>query len=356
MGFFLAGQDTKLILTRWIPPPITPRKPSEALVIWIAWAQPRELPPISGTSGSPTEAIAEVARKIRSALGHSSIKDVRIFENVSWEDLDLALKGEDPHPDIVHFIGHGRINGEKSQVAFCKTATQLELAKAALSGSGRNPDLAEEAAWLNAVDLRALFQERPPWLFFLQACNTARASSNVEAFRSAAQQIARTGVPSVVAMQYEIATEDAKKFVMAFYRTLGEGLSIDDAVKAGRTALGGIPPAWGHRRFATPVVYLRNTDLFLVEARPKPENSDDTGARDRQDCPYPNCEKRVSSQRKYCTCEKRRTLKLCPSCKSVNEATATECTYIDCNYVFEPRLTVLQSPDEAPAASILKTA
>jgi hypothetical protein len=254
---------------------------------------------------------------------------------------------EGGRPDIVHFMGHGQVTDKGGEVALCKTKEQLDADRGVATLEGRSQSV-READWQDGTQLKALFRDQPPWLFFLHACETA-STTNVEALRSVAQQIALANVPCVIAMQYEIATEDAELFSEHFYNALAQGLPIDDAVRAGRTRLGKRDPAWGHRRFATPVVFLRTNNLSLVESRPAAAAmSAVPAASGKEDCPYPDCEWKVSSAQQLCSCQKRRDLKRCENveCRRVNSDDAPQCVYCKC--LFSP-----QSADTIRAEAVV---
>jgi hypothetical protein len=176
-----------------------------------------------------------------------------------------GLKGliETRRPQIVHFIGHGRIKEGVSEIALMKTPEELAMAKADIVKKGLRGE-PDEANWVTSDSMRALFKDAPPRIVFLQACNSDKAPSSREVFKSTAEQVLRAKVPFVVAMQYEISNEDATDFAKTFYKNLSDGLSIDEAVKVGRNELGKKEPSWGHPRFGTPVVYLQSEDSIIV--------------------------------------------------------------------------------------------
>jgi hypothetical protein len=336
-GFFVAGEETRLILTRIVPPTLQTVVPDTPVVLWIAWAQPGELGELLN--------IEDLAAQIESKLGRNMPVQTRLFPNISWDDFkeEFNKPGSRP-PDIIHFVGHGQFVQGKSQVAFKRTSAQMNLARAkAVSNTNVG-----EAHWLDVGDLSAELKDRAPWLFFLHTCNTGRAGANVEAFRSAAQQLAQADVPFVIAMQYEIANDDARCFAEEFYDKLGAGQSIDDAVKAGRTRLGTQSPAWGHRRFATPVVYLRSAAQVLVPL-PRAASAAQFPESTQKPCPYPNCARQVDTELKRCTCERRKPLRYCAR-GHPNEESALECRYRDCPERFDGPATPAR-PGSTPAAS-----
>ena len=103
-------------------------------------------------------------------------------------------------------------------------------------------------------------------LAFLQACHGAALGRDVRF--STALEIVKTGVPAVVAMQYQIEAEGADKFALAFYKELMGRGTIADAVSKGRQAIAEREgSAWSHRDFGTPVVYIHG-DTVVVGAPP----------------------------------------------------------------------------------------
>ena len=85
----------------------------------------------------------------------------------------------------------------------------------------------------------------------LHACKGAASTSN-ETFNSCARELVYADVPVVVAMQYNISNQDAALFAKTFYEALGKGRDIDEAVKAGRLALGNAFPVWAHPAIRNP--------------------------------------------------------------------------------------------------------
>ena len=87
-----------------------------------------------------------------------------------------------------------------------------------------------------------------------------------------AAALLRAGVPVVVAMQFAISVEAAKKFSYGFYDALARVKSIDEAVTEGRAALHADPGKSGFDDFGLPVIYSRlpeAANLRLVEIKSK---------------------------------------------------------------------------------------
>jgi hypothetical protein len=268
-------------------------------------AQPREL------NFELTQGFDKLQEHLRNLLGLPPDRLEPMYKP-SWDILAERLADNDkPVPDIIHFIGHGRFFNGESQLALHRSKQDMDAER------GDSPQLnPAEADWRNVQDLRGQLAKRAPWLFFLQTCSSGRPDPGFGAFRSAAQQIAQAEVPFVVAMQYEIAAEDARKFADAFYRALGADASVDEAVMQGREALGKLSPAYGHPRFATPVIYLRSERRFLL----RPPNLAPTSRMDAtsgslwpQPCPASNCSppRLLYDKRKWCRCDKKIPLVYC---------------------------------------------
>jgi hypothetical protein len=144
--------------------------------------------------------------------------------------------------DVFHFSGHGEfadaVTGSDAALVFSDDRNQ------ALPVSG-----AQVAAMLRGKGVR---------LVVLGACLTGRRDGR-NVWTGVAAQMLRAGIPAVVAMQFTIDDSLAAAFCGTFYRALVAGLTVDEAVGLGRTAIraaslehGGDPRDWG-----VPVLYVR---------------------------------------------------------------------------------------------------
>lgn len=334
-GFFLGERAT---LIRAVSPLLN-IGPSASLNVLVAWAQPAELDPLLGAP--------ELAASIKEKLDGGIDAQVESLPNVTWPSLSDRLRQQSP--DILHIIAHGRLTESGGELAFLRTPEQMaaERGAQALAGLGRAEDVGQ-ANWVAVSDLAARLQARPPRLVFLHACNSGRARTGVEAFRGAAEKIARAGVPFIVAMQYEIANEDADIFAREFYRTIASPeASVDDAVRAGRLRLGNEMPAWSHRRFATPVVYLHNEIRQLVAPRGLPGAPAPSPPENEQTCPFDGCNRRIKAESKFCACSDRHRFAYCVS-GHANRPGDEECWRFGCEeVVLQPR-TAAAAPTRSP--------
>lgn len=161
----------------------------------------------------------------------------------TWRDLKAALGANDYH--IFHFIGHGGFD-EK-----CGTGKLL------LEGDQGGHYL------LDAEDLaRIVTDQQSIRLVVLNSCEGARASQT-SLFSSTGAILARSGVPGVVSMQYEISDKAALEFSRAFYDSVALGMPVELAVSEARSSIEMTMKdtvEWG-----TPVLHLRAGDGLLFE-------------------------------------------------------------------------------------------
>jgi hypothetical protein len=95
-------------------------------------------------------------------------------------------------------------------------------------------------------------------MVFLGGCETGRRDG-VNSWSGVAPALMRVGIPAAVAMQYAVFDDAAIAFARRFYVALSAGLSLDEAVIAGRLAVlnRGCKDdvEWG-----VPVLYMRSGD------------------------------------------------------------------------------------------------
>ena len=255
-GFFFAGERTELILTRFVPPSIHPSEPkSEPLSILVAFYTP------SDQSGISQEEQQSLLSQLRTVSAKASVESIA---NASWRTLKSRLETLKPH--ILHFVGYGAYDEKRRNGCV------------ALVGSPDDPDnryydAAETRPALpfTSQDLLNLIKYEPkPRLVFLHGCRTAVNNSidafdSQEALKNFARELVFARIPAVVAMQFAMTHTELAAFATATYTELAKGRSIEDAVKAGRMALGGLfLPNWTHPRFGTPLVYLQTSDPLVL--------------------------------------------------------------------------------------------
>lgn len=175
------------------------------------------------------------------------------------EDKRRGVDENWARPDIIHFIGHGRMS-------FNEHGPYGELAFVNQNG---------EAEWISAQPFAQAVRRADPKLVFLQACESARASSRAN-MSGVAQQLEMMEIPAIVAMQAKVRNGAADAFATAFYKELCKQVPIDIAVHAGRDAIlratqgnFGLSNAQAFA-FGIPIMSLK-TYQNLISPAPKPE-------------------------------------------------------------------------------------
>jgi hypothetical protein len=152
---------------------------------------------------------------------------------------------------VFHFIGHGNfdVNKKEGYLLFEEP-----------DGAGGDP--------IYANFLRPLLTD--PWgpqLVVLNSCSGAQGLSG-DMFSSTAALLSLGRVPAVVAMQFPFTDRAAIAFSKSFYRWLGQGAKVQDAIRRSRRNLTRLGPEW-----ITPVLYLRSPEGRLVSRLPEQDGA-----------------------------------------------------------------------------------
>jgi hypothetical protein len=153
----------------------------------------------------------------------------------SVEEVQAALL---QGADIFHFAGHG---------GFDQGAGFIVLP----DEPGTRADI------LPADKLALLLRQAGVRVAMLGACESGRREGE-SPWAGVAPALVGRDVPAVVAMQYKVLDSSAIKFARAFYTAIAAGLSIDEAVSAGRLAVydpDDLAASWG-----IPALYMRAPD------------------------------------------------------------------------------------------------
>ncbi|MFI8993256.1 CHAT domain-containing protein [Streptomyces sp. NPDC053542] len=278
-GFFLAGEQTELVLSRYVhnEDVALPEADSGPLRILVVLSRPNS----PGLAQVRADTLIRAVEELRS-VGTT----VDVLDSPTRDQLRNDLLQHPTH--ILHFIGHGRggAHGRGSGLALKKDERELRTARAlAEARRARGEDLAEqvdEADWADSVSICNLLRaglDGPPGpsgasprgrLIFLHACEGDSpdvTEDSLRGFSSIARDLAhRERVAAVVAMQYVISIDDAERFAVHFYSWLRAGYLLDEAVSRARCELGTTPgfgrESWDHRCFGTPVIYVREASAF----------------------------------------------------------------------------------------------
>ena len=234
--------EPKLVFSRrrslWIPIRKIQLDRNEKLRIALVVSAP------TGLGKVVYEPVQDALRKLVE-VNTSRIELLPMEEAASSEAIDRLVSRK---PHIFHFIGHGRLKDEGDR----------KVGEIALV------DDIDEAMWVDASFFSSLFNENPPNVLMLQACEGGMESAS-KAFVGVASRCHQQNIPVVVAMQYEISNITATKFALRFYRKLSEGEPVDIAAQEGRKGIALGPTQYRKRDFATPIIFMRVKDGYLFE-------------------------------------------------------------------------------------------
>lgn len=178
------------------------------------------------------------------ALQAYGLVELTWLDGQTAADLQRIMRRGPWH--VLHFIGHGGFDAQRDEgVVFL--ADEQGHAK---------PLYATQLARLLALQRHSLR------LVLLNTCDGARGGGR-DLFSSTAATLVSSGIPAVLAMQYEITDEAAVDFARSFYEALADNLPIDSAVADARNALNlhnSYSLEWG-----TPVLYMRTSDGALFD-------------------------------------------------------------------------------------------
>ena len=309
-GFFLAGQDTQLRLTRFIPNSdswtnVEDNRDDDRLRILVVVSNPR-IPGMTELDGGE---IVDVLLGLDASRFHTNQ-----VTRPTRAQLRDEIERLEPH--VIHYIGHGRPN----ELALQKDAATIDEEQEDYEDRiqrGERPPPPSEAEWVDAFTACGLLpagldRNAPARLVFLHACEGATPDitrASLEGFAGLARQLASgPGVNGVVAMQYTISVSDAEVFAQAFYRYVCDGLPIDEAVTAARKDFAETPisgrQSWDDRSFGTPVTYLRRDDPIVVRHRRAQPDDGSAGQPVKEACPNPDCTGLVIRTANPPTCRK----------------------------------------------------
>jgi len=191
-----------------------------------------------------------------------------VVRDATWDDLSKALLGAGS-AYIFHFAGHGTVGTQRD-----------DFNRGVPKESGFILLLADHATKqrdrVSAEDLARHLQGAGVRLAVLGACHSGARSATYP-WDGVASALAASGIPAILAMQYEVVNVQAKAFSRAFYAGLGLGLSLDEAVWSGRVAMleststeldAIVNVEWG-----VPVLYSRLPDGALFPERIKQSGS-----------------------------------------------------------------------------------
>jgi tetratricopeptide (TPR) repeat protein len=169
--------------------------------------------------------------------------------NNTWKKLMDALLPNRTH--ILHFIGHGTFDEKNDEGVLI---------------------MADEEGKTELVDserLRVLVQGRSRLaLIVLNSC-LGTQGGDAQPFSSVAAGLVKSGIPAVIAMQFEISDEAAREISETFYTSLSLNMPVDAALTEARRRI--FLSNRNSLEWATPILYMQVPDGQLFEfkgARP----------------------------------------------------------------------------------------
>jgi hypothetical protein len=220
--------------------PLPPGKtdPDSAVRVLVAMASPTDLPSLDLDA---EQAALETLLK-RPGFEMRLLRPARAIDLVSG-----AFRAH-----IFHFAGHGDF-----------AVDPISPVPGAISGAGQLMLEGDDrrSASMTGAELGLALASRRTKVAFLGACLSA-SRDDLNQWNGIAEALLKAGLRAVVGMQFTIKDDSAIAFVREFYDRLLSGATIDEAVQGGRLTL-----AVGKRDlrgFATPVLYLRDHDGFVL--------------------------------------------------------------------------------------------
>ncbi len=198
----------------------------------------------------------EDLERVRRAWGQiSSTNFISLPRPCTLLKLRQALREHSPH--VFHFIGHGSFDSRESCGSLYFETDFF--------------DPHEVDGELLAANLTT---EQKLRLVFLSSCEGAKIPHQYgqDPYRGVASALLKSGVTSVVAMQFPVSTAAAIEFTDAFYRALADGDPIEAAVAEARLAMQREEPySW---EWITPTLYMSSCcgSLFDKQAIREPGN------------------------------------------------------------------------------------
>lgn len=150
--------------------------------------------------------------------------------------------------DVFHFSGHGEFSSDLGPALFSRVG----------SGSLVLADADNQAVPYDVVRIGELLKGKGIRLVVLGACESGRRDGH-NVWSGVAAGLLKAGIPAVVAMQFTVRDHLAATFMATFYQALVAGLTVDEAVSAGRIVMrAAMSDSERHLRdWGVPVLYLR---------------------------------------------------------------------------------------------------
>jgi hypothetical protein len=223
LGFLVLNPRISLVRHEPLPHPHPAREKTTKDVTDIRMAFASAMP-----KNQPKLQLNKDLKVIREALKDFNVEGVHftldpVLTDATPDDLAQKLpKGT----HIFHFAGHGIPESDTTTAGPHSEGALLLLTDKKTRAEAR----------LHASDLAAIIQNAGVRLVVLGACFTGERRER-SPWEGVASALAAREIPAIIAMQYPVIDVSAKAFSKAFYVALASGLSLDEAMSAGRRAM-----------------------------------------------------------------------------------------------------------------------
>ncbi|MFK7802507.1 MAG: CHAT domain-containing protein [Anaerolineae bacterium] len=190
-------------------------------------------------------------KNLEDAIDGTKYLSADMLQDAEFSEMGEALLSKDI--GIFHFAGHGDIQ---------------ETMGASPGETIATATLGFDDAWIKAEQFAISLRDSGVRLAMIGACNSGRREGK-NPWAGIATMLVKTGIPAVVANQFKILDKTAIAFSKLFYKALVAGMSIEEAVSAGRKAAYNADP--DGRDWGIQVMYLRSphSQILFKGARSK---------------------------------------------------------------------------------------
>jgi hypothetical protein len=229
--FFTLSNKTPLVRFLDLAEPTKPLRVKPPLRMLVIVASPQDATPLDAERewNNLCEALAPLQQA-----------DLLVLERLNDATLDaLQWRLQQQNYHMLHFIGHGDFDEETQEGVLLLEDQQRHALRVSCQALGT-----------------LLNDHRTLRLVVLNTCKGG-SCARWQPFAGTAQCLVQQGVPSVIAMQFEITDSAASIFARGLYQALASGYPIDAALAEARKAIYLHDQSAG---WSMPVLYLRAPD------------------------------------------------------------------------------------------------
>ncbi len=215
------------------------------LRVLVVIAKPSDLIPLQSDDEKNS-----ILAALKPVIDQGLVKLDVIDGNDTWEKLITELRPNRTH--VLHFIGHGTFDEKGEGVVLMTDSEGMSMP-------------------VDSERFRYLMKSRSRLaLVVLNSCLGTK-SGDGEKFSSVAAGLVKSGVPAVIAMQYEISDDSARVIAKTFYTSLALNMPVDAALTEARLQI--FLDDKNNLEWATPILYMQIPDGQLFEFKgPRPKS------------------------------------------------------------------------------------